>query len=455
MQHSSTEVKEGPEVVSSRARPLGFWSGAGLVSANMIGAGVFLSAGFMAQEMGPAAILLAWVVGGLVALAGARAYAAVATLVPRSGGEYRYLSTLMHPFLGYLSGWGSLLLGFSAPVAIDALAAGAYARTLWPWIEADLFAALLIAALTAVHATSLTGSRRTQMSLSGLNVLLVTGFVVVGLCLGSNSWPTWQPTAAAPGPPVAAFMKSLFYIAFAFSGWNAAAYVAEEFAHPKRDVPRAMLAGCAAVGALYLAVNWIFVANLQPASATAVFDYATTHVTLGHVVMRAVAGELGARVMSAVTLVVFVSAASVMTLVGPRVYAAMAGDGFLPAAFGNRAGRPPAGAVILQGALALVLLSTHRLAEILLNTGALLTLFSALTALSLFRVRWARPDWPRPTWPSLACAGVHVGSVAWMLYFGFGHSWRLVSWVTLVTLAAAVAFLATRRSIARQAKSTT
>src|SRR2546426_7528229 len=109
--------------MSAPRRILGLGSGVGIVAANMIGAGVFLSAGFMAQDMGPGTILLAWVTGAVIALAGSRAYAAVAQLVPRSGGEYRYLSDLLHPSLGYLAGWGSLLLGFSAPVAVAAVAA--------------------------------------------------------------------------------------------------------------------------------------------------------------------------------------------------------------------------------------------------------------------------------------------------------------------------------------------
>ena len=110
----------------------GLWSGVGLVAANMIGSGVFLSSGFMAQDMGPGTILVAWLVGAALALAGAQAYAALARAIPRSGGEYRFLSELLHPALGYLAGWASLLVGFSAPIAVNALAAGAYTATLVP-----------------------------------------------------------------------------------------------------------------------------------------------------------------------------------------------------------------------------------------------------------------------------------------------------------------------------------
>ena len=135
---------------------LGLFSGMGMVIANMIGAGVFLSTGFMAQDLTPKLILLAWIVGAFLAMAGARAYADIARMVPHSGGEYKYLSTLVHPALGYLAGWASLLLGFSAPIAIDAITAGAFAYTLTPYGDREtfqkLFALVLIVLITTIHA---------------------------------------------------------------------------------------------------------------------------------------------------------------------------------------------------------------------------------------------------------------------------------------------------------------
>src|SRR5262245_48483872 len=126
----------------------------------MIGSGVFLSTGFMAQSMNPGMIILAWAVGALIALAGTRAYAAVAQAIPRSGGEYRYLSDLLHPFVGYLAGWTSLLVGFSAPIAAAAVATGHFARTLGLMADPRVVALLLIVLLTALHAAGFELSRR-------------------------------------------------------------------------------------------------------------------------------------------------------------------------------------------------------------------------------------------------------------------------------------------------------
>lgn len=430
--------------MSASPRILGLWSGVGIVVANMIGAGVFLSAGFMAQDLGPGAILLAWAVGAALALAGSRAYAVVARLVPRSGGEYRYLSDLLHPSLGYLAGWGSLLLGFSAPVAVDAAAAGAFTVTLIPGVDARLVGGALIVALTALHAGGLRLSKWTQNLLVGVKAALLVGFVAVGLALGRNVWPTWTPPHAADGLPLRPFMASLFFIAFAFSGWNAAAYAAEEFRSPERDVPRAMLVGCSLVAALYLLVNWVFVANLTPERASAVFAYETQRVTLGHLVMRDIVGEAGARVMSGFVVVALVSSMSAMTFAGPRVYAAMAADGFLPRTLVAKADRPPAWSVVLQGALALGILYAQELAQAMQNVGAILMLFAALTTLSLFRVRFGRSGWPAPPATSLAAAALYTASAAWMLYFGFQGKTHLLVWVGAIAGAALLAYAVTR-----------
>jgi APA family basic amino acid/polyamine antiporter len=424
----------GQSEATPRPQKLGLWSGVGLVVANMIGAGVFLSAGFMAQEMEPWHILLAWVVGTVVALAGTRAYGAVAQLVPRSGGEYRYLSELLHPYLGYLAGWASLLVGFSAPIAVSAAAAGHFLATLAP-VEPIASGAAAIVVLTGLHAAGFGISRRTQDALVALKALLLLGFAVLGLYHAAGRMPEWSPPAP-PESAIATFAGSLFFVAFAFAGWNAAVYASEEFADPRRDVPRAMLIGCLLVAALYLAINWVFVATLTPQRAAVVLAYESKRITLGHLVMGDLLGPRGAQAMSVLAIVAFVSSVSAMIFVGPRVYAAMARDGLLPRVLSGRDGRPPAASVLLQGALALVLLFTYRLQQMLANVGAILTLFAALVAICLFRVRLSRPDLPRPPASSLVAAGVYVAFAAWTLYFGFRGSTHLLGWLLAIAAVA-------------------
>jgi amino acid transporter len=433
-----------------RDHQLGMFSGMGMVIANMIGAGVFLSTGFMAQELTAKQIILAWIIGALLALAGARAYSGIAQIVPRSGGEYRYLSTLVHPALGYLAGWASLLLGFSAPIAIDAVAAGAFANTLNTWVNPKMFAALLIVLLTGVHAIGLRFSVTAQNVLVTIKIALVVGFMAVGLAGGHNAWPKWQPPAQSSGFPLGPFMQNLFYIAFAFSGWNAAVYAASEFKNARRDVPRAMVLGCALVGVLYLFVNWVFVANLTPEQCKVVFTYETARVTLGHLIMKNLVGEVGAACMSVLAIVAFISAVSAMTFLGPRVYAAMARDGFLPRILQGKKGRPPIGAVLLQGSIALFLVFAYKLQEVLNNVGAILTLFSALTVFSLFWIRFRRKQFEKPAFTALAAGFFYLLLSGIMLYFGFKQSPTLNLWVGASILTALIGYFITKRRVDAQ-----
>jgi len=414
---------------------LDLWSGVGLVVANMIGAGVFLSAGFMAQELSAGWILTAWIVGALLAMAGARTYAEAAVLIPRSGGEYRYLSELLHPAIGYVAGWASLLVGFSAPMAISAFGAAAFAFAVFGAGDARLGAAALIAALTVFHAIGLRSSKWTQNGLVIVKGLLVLAFVALGLSLGDNHWPTWTP-AREPAGLALPFAISLFFVAYAFSGWNAAAYAAEEFRAPRRDVPRAMLIGCALVGIAYLFVNWILVANLTPARARIVFEYEEARVTLGHLVAQDFLGDAGSSAMSIGIAAIMVSSTSAMLLVGPRVYAEMARDGFLPSFLRGKPGAPPRAAVILQGALAILLLYVHTIGELLTNVAGVLVLFSALVAVGLFRVKRHKPKLRAPRLQALVAAAIYASTSIWMLYNAFKNETGLLPWIAVAAVAA-------------------
>lgn len=431
---------------------MGLFSGMGMVIANMIGAGVFLSTGFMAQDLTPKQILLAWVIGAFLAMSGSRAYAGIARMVPRSGGEYKYLSTLVHPALGYLAGWASLLLGFSAPIAIDAITAGAFAYKLAPYGDPatfyKIFALVLIVIMTLIHAIGLRFSVTAQNVLVAIKIVLVLGFMVVGLIGGHNSWPAWRPPNVSNSFPLGPFMQNLFYIAFAFSGWNAAVYAASEFRNPKRDVPRAMVLGCAIVGVIYLFINWIFVANLTPEQCLVVSNYPTERITLGHLIMKNLVGETGAAFMSVLAIVAFISAVSAMTFLGPRVYAAMAKDGFLPRVLQGKEGKPPVGAVILQGVIALFLVFAYELGEILSNVGAILTLFSALTVFSLFWVRFKKGKaFEKPAFAALAAAFFYLFLSGVMLYFGFKKDLSLNLWVGACILLTLIGYFITKQRV--------
>ena len=344
-----------------------------------------------------------------------------------------------------MAGWVSLLVGFSAPVAINAMAAAAFAGALGVESHRTVLAALLVTGLTALHAWGWRSSIDSQNALALLKLALVVGFVLIGLLLGANHWPTWQPAHRSVSFPLSPFVGSLFYIAFAFSGWNAAAYVASEFKAPRRDVPRAMIIGCALVGVLYIAVNWVFVANLTPERAIVVANE-DARLTLGHLIMIQLVGATGAKIMSAFMIVTFLSTMSVMTYMGPRVCAAMARDGFLPRAFAGAQGQVPRWSIVLQGCLATALVLAYQVQQVLKNIGAVLTLFSALTALALFKVRFQKASQVKPSLASLVAAAVFVLLSTWMLYYGFKDSPSLVVWVVAMCGAALVAYALTPKT---------
>jgi APA family basic amino acid/polyamine antiporter len=273
--------------------------------------------------------------------------------------------------------------------------------------------------------------------------VLVLGFVALGLSIGSNDWPTWTPASGSTDFAPLPFATSLFFVAYAFSGWNAAAYTAEEFRRPRRDVPRAMLIGCAVVGLVYLLVNWVLVANLTPERASVVFRYEEARVTLGHLVAQDLLGEAGSGIMSMAISIVMLSSVSAMLLVGPRVYAEMARDGFLPALLRGRPGVPPRASIVIQGVLAIALLHLHQVGEILSNVAGVLIFFSALVALGLFFVRRRKPHLPTPRKSALFAAAVYAGSSIWMLYNAFAAKTSLVPWLGVLAVVGFAAYLAT------------
>jgi APA family basic amino acid/polyamine antiporter len=208
-----------------------------------------------------------------------------------------------------------------------------------------------------------------------------------------------------------------------------------------------MLTGCAVVAILYLLMNWVFVANLNPEEASAVFAYESKRITLGHLIMRNLIGDLGARVMSMIAIALFVSAMSAMIFAGPRIYAAMAADGFLPRVFEAKMNRPPAASIVLQGALSITLIFTHPLQQVLQNIGAVLTLFAALTSVSLLRMRFNRhPARSPPSTASLVAASIYVLATTWMLYFGLRNSPILLAWIAAILVVTLIAYRITPRS---------
>jgi amino acid transporter len=210
-----------------------------------------------------------------------------------------------------------------------------------------------------------------------------------------------------------------------------------------------MLLGTALVTVIYLVVNWIFVANLSSERLNAWLKVDTARITLAHLLMEQLAGEAAARLASLFVVLSLASSVISMTMVGPRVSAAMANEGFLPRALAGRAGRPPLGSVLLQSGVALALLATHGFEELLRSVGAILTVTSGLTVAALMRLRFGRTTRARPSWFVMACAFIYVCGSIWMLWFTLTEAPRTLLWLAVVTAVAAGAYAVTARARAR------
>ncbi|MBX3274534.1 MAG: amino acid permease [Sandaracinaceae bacterium] len=393
-----------------------------LVVASMVGTGVFTTSGLLLEQLGStAAVLLAWGLGGLLALTGALAYAELVAALPHNGGEYQLLSRVYHPALGFASGVVSFVVGFSAPVAASAIAFGHYLHAAWPAIPETPAALALIAAATAMHGFRVGVGSGLQDALTAFKILLMVGFVVAGagaLDLERLSHGTRPLLEASVSP---SFAVALIFVTFSYSGWNAATYVAGELERPERTLPLALIAGTAAVTALYLAVNVVFLAGAPPEALSGV-------VEVGAVAAEHMLGPSAARALSAIVALGLVSTVGALMMTGTRVLDAMGRDHGPLSALARRAtGGGPFVAASLQGGLAAVMALTSSFGALLGYIGFTLSIFSALTVLGVVVLRHREPELERPyrTWGYPVTPLVFVGLMTWMVAWSVAADWTV------------------------------
>lgn len=389
-----------------------------MVIANMIGTGVFTTLGFQAAAVPDgAALLLLWALGGLVALCGALSYAELAAALPRSGGEYHFLSRIYHPALGQLAGWVSVTVGFSAPIALAAMGLGRYVATVVPW-DPMLVALGTVLGLTALHAFDLALGRGFQIWATLIKIGVIVAFCAAGLMVE----PASGHLPLAPSPMSldlvlsAPFALALIYVSYAYSGWNAAAYVVDEVQQPQRTVPRALIHGTLVVTLLYLLLNLTFLRTIEGSTLLGTVEVGA--LAAGHIL-----GPHGGAWLSLALSLLLASTISAMVLAGPRVLQTMGEDipSLRPLAARNRRGAPTR-AVLLQQGLAVALILTDSFEAVLTFAGFTLSLFALLTVAGLIRLRRREPELERPFRVPLypltpmvfvMVSGLSLGIVAW------------------------------------------
>ncbi len=412
--------------VQAQPYKINFRTGASIVIANMVGTGVFTSLGFQVLGIQSGfALLMLWVVGGLIALCGAVSYGELAAAMPRSGGEYHYLSQIYHPALGFLSGWVSATVGFAAPTALAALALGQYAQSVWPGLATPLLAGTsltqatalslgVVLALALVHGRSTRAGSRLQVVITALKVLVLIGFIGAGLLIGKG-----QPLRIAPDlagwqsllSPT--FAVSLVYVSYAYSGWNAAVYVTGEIDQPQRNLSRILLTGTAVVLLLYVGLNYVFLRSTPLSELKG-------QVEVGFIAANSLFGSAVGRLTGAVIAALLVSTISAMIFAGPRIVQTMGED--LPAlrwlAPRSSAGIPVR-ALVLQVAITMVFILKPDFKAVLVYAGFVLNLFTFLTVLGVFVLRWRQPQLLRPyrAWGYPFTPLLFLALSAWTLVF--------------------------------------
>ncbi len=401
---------------STTERPkIGGITATNIVIANIIGTGVFTSLGFQAIEIQSGfALLLLWVIGGVFALCGALCYGELGAAMPRSGGEYHYLSEIYHPVIGFLSGWVSITVGFAAPIALAAMAFGKYIAQLIPGVPPMLFAAAITIVTSLIHAQNLQLGSYFQNATTSLKVALIVIFILAGLLLGDPQTLSFAPTIADLSTIASTpFVVSLVYVTYAYSGWNAAIYLASEIKEPAKNLPRALLVGTAIVTVLYVALNFVFLYS-TPIEALA------GELEVGYIAANAIFGNAGASLMGGAISFGLVSSISSMVWAGPRVTQTIGEDFplFAKLAQTTLAGVPRR-AIFVQLAIALVLIISATFEAVITYLGFTLTLSSLITVLGVFVDRYRHPDRPRPykAWGYPVVPLIFIAISLWILLF--------------------------------------
>ncbi len=373
-----------------------------LVVSNVIGVGIFTTPAIIASTVGdPWAILALWTVGGLLALAGAVTYAELGKLCPEAGGEYVYLSRAFGPLFGFLTGWTSLVAGFSGALAASAVGLVTYLGHYFPALAVNaplitfstgfttivigsqsLSAAGALLVFAVIHACGWGPGKVAQRTLALLVLGIIAVLVIAGFAVGHGSWGNLHGSRAAVNPRL--WLLALIPVMFTYSGWNAAAYVAEEICEPARNLGRALGLGTAITILVYLGLNVLYLYAVPLAQMHSA-------INVGDVAAQRLFGVHGG-FLTPLLIAALAGAISAMTIGGPRIYFAMARDGVFAGCVGrvHPQLRTPIVAIGLQTAWSIILVLVGSFVQILLYTGFAVVLSSGVAAVALFVLRRRR-----------------------------------------------------------------
>jgi APA family basic amino acid/polyamine antiporter len=402
----------------NQGKKLGLYTTIAFVIANMIGTGVFTSLGF--QLMGisnTVSILALWIIGGIIALCGSLVYSELGAAMPRSGGEYHYLSKIYHPYVGFLSGWVSITVGFAAPVALACMALGKYTGEVIPSLSPQAVAIAVIVLITLIHSYDVRFGGNFQNIFTSFKIILILVFIICGFLLT----PQFQDiTPHLSSFSFKDFLKpefavSLIYVSYAFSGWNASAYIASEIKEPQRTIPKSLFISTLLVTVLYFMLNFTFLFT-TPSSELVGKEEA------GLISAIHIFGTTGGNIMGLLISVLLVSTISSMIFVGPRVSQVMGEDLKLLKFLAHKSKhQTPIYAIILQSLISVILIITSSFQSVLTYAGFTLGFFTFLAVLGVFvhRIRYKDAERPYKTWGYPFVPIIYLIIIVWTLLFTF------------------------------------
>jgi APA family basic amino acid/polyamine antiporter len=376
------------------AHRISLFTAISIVVANMIGTGVFTSLGFQLNSVqNTVSIMVIWCGAGIVALCGALAYAELGSHYPESGGDYVFLSRTFHPQLGYLSAWAGLTIGFSAPVALAAIA---FVRYLAPFglPQQSWIAVILIVLVSLMHSFTL----RHSSGMQNLSTVIKIIFIIVLIAIGLNTQPqtpnamkldeSWRSELVTTGMAV-----SMIFATYAYTGWNAAAYITDEINNPRRNLPIALITSTLLIIILYCLFQWVL---LNHTSA----DALRGREDVSYIAFRNILGDGGAQWVGFFIALQLIATISSYLWVGPRVTRAMSAKHHFwqTVSVSNNAGIPVR-ATWLHAFISIVLVLTGSFEQILLYAGFVLQLMSALTVSSSLFIKPAPGQFRTPLKP--------------------------------------------------------
>ncbi len=380
-------------------RKLGLFPVINIVVANIIGAGIFTTTGYLMEFLGdPVIMLLLWLVGGIIALCGALSFGELGAAFPEAGGEYTFISKLFHPLLGFLSGWLSLIVGFSAPIAASAIGFSSYFLWAFPAVQSwllpeisissgmfsKLLAILVVLAFSLIHARGVVLGARIQNGLTIMKVLLVTGLIIAGFAIGegtmgniSRSEPFKFDFSGLRSAGL-----SLMFIMFAFSGWNSATYIGSEIKNPHKIIYRSLVISTIIVTVLYLGLNLFFIYAVPPGQMAG-------EPEIGGRAAGYAFGSTAETIISLLISFALFSSLSAFIILGPRVYYSMARDGyfFKSVAKVHPRFKVPQNALLLQSFLAIILVLSGTFEQIITYMGFSLGIFPIIAVAGVFKLR--------------------------------------------------------------------